>query len=53
MGVGGILCNMQVKCSNCIKLPNLEETNQINTAQNEISERKVVGFDQIKRTLGK
>lgn len=31
----------------------VEEISQINIARNEIAERKVVSFDQIKRTHGK
>jgi DNA-damage-inducible protein J len=40
-------------CSSEDEVISAEETCQIDTAQNEIAERKVVSFDQIKRTLGK
>lgn len=41
------------ECSVEDEVISTEESNQIKAAQQEITENKVVSFDQIKRTLGK
>lgn len=40
-------------CSSEDEAISAEEVSQINVARNEITEHKVVSFEQIKRTLGK